>query len=380
MEQPAPSIQHPSPLKYIVALLGGLCIVAMCLPSLSKLIIFYQEVSTVRGFVSRDSIYDYNQYLYSPDLSSILAFNSQTGKGLTWDYATQRITYHINLNPASYPVVAWSPDQRYLLYGRELPDYQTALDLWDLAGQKKIFSITESYDMLLERAVWSPDNTRIVLLDHDGELTFRDAATGKVLAQHQRAGDDNMVAVTVAWSPDSRYIALAKYAFRKTSRKRDNRALEVSVMDTSTWHIVSDAFLPFSTTDRVEGMHLAWSPDGKSIATSFGQQLWLLNPFDSTKARRFNAQSSPYEKAALIGWSPDSTQFAVFGQYGQDGKQKELAVWRIADLQKIKAVEQDALEDGIFDNIVQLYWSPKTQHIIFITKQGSQESFPWFGW
>src|SRR5579884_1975161 len=213
MEQPAFSVRRVSLLKLIVCLLGIICTVALCFPSASRLISYYQAVSMVRTFPFQYPNYSYNKQYYAPDLSRVLAFDSQSKKGIIWDYASQRIIQQIIPNYANgtnYPELAWSPDQRYLLYHSTLPDDRgEELTLWDLVGQKKVFSVIGDYHVsfMFQSAVWSPDNTRIALLENN-ELTIIDATTGRVLASPQSMSDGTS-ADTVAWSPDSTLLALA---------------------------------------------------------------------------------------------------------------------------------------------------------------------------
>lgn len=375
MEQPA-LIQRSSPLKWIVCLLGIICTVALCFPSASRLISYYQAVSMVKAFPFQLPNYSYNKQYYAPDLSRTLAFDTRSKKGIIWDYASQRIIQQITLNYTvytDYPELAWSPDQRYLLYHSTLPNSQgEELTLWDLVGQKKVFSVSGDYHVSFsfQSAVWSPDATRIALLENN-EITIIDATTGRVLAAPQPMANGTS-ADTIAWSPDSKLLALADNTIKETSPQHFIYIAWVNVMNTATRRIVSEPLRP-TTTDEIRDMRLAWSPDGRSIAASFGDQLWLLNPYDGAKARRVNDQYNPLDYAALPAWSSDSTRLAVFGAH--DSLEKELAIWRIADLQKVQVVEQGDLSDA-----TELYWPPKAQHLLLTTTLGDQETLPLSLW
>lgn len=377
MEQPA-LIQRPSPLKWIVCLLGIICTVALCFPSASKLIYYYRAASTVKTFPFQYPSYNYDKMFSSPDLSRLLAFDSQSKKGIIWDYASQRIIQQVALNYTYYPDLAWSPDQRYLLYNRTLPNYKTELDLWDFANQKKVFSVTGDYNLSFQDALWSPDNTRIALHSNNKPPTIINAATGQILAYPQSIIDNAMNPTTITWSPDSKLLVLANYSAKDTGSEHFIYSVWVSIMDVSTRRIVSNQLRPITTTDQTNQsnyMRLSWSPDGKAIVAAFGQQLWLLNPYNGTQARRISSEYTSRISAPLIAWSPDSTRFAIFGDISNEITDYELAIWRITDLQKVQVVEQGELSKAI-----SLYWPPQSQHLLLITDSGNQETLPLSLW
>lgn len=372
MEQPVSSVRRIPYLKVLVCLLGIICVVALCFPSATRLIFYYRAASMVRAFPSRYPDYSYNQKFYAPDLSRVLAFDTQSDNGVIWDYATQQVIQSVNPGFALDARLAWSPDQRYLLYYRALHS-GSSLDLWDLTRQKKVFSVAGN-NSSFQSVAWSPDNTRIALLNNNA-LTLRDAATGRVLLQARPTANGTLSASTVAWSPDSKYLALANHAARNAGPGHYIYQAWVNMLDVSTQRIVGEPLKPITTTDQISDMSLAWSPDGRSLAASLGQQLWLLNPADGSQARRFNTAYTSLNTRLPFAWSPDSTQLAVFGNLADTLTNKELAIWRISDLQKVQVVEQ-----GNLSNAISLYWSPQTQHILLITASGNQETLPLSLW
>lgn len=371
-QQSATIVHRSSRRKFIAGLLGGIS-VALCIPSIDKLIIYWQEAGLVRKFPW--NYYSGRMLFFSPDLTNVATISGQTKEWLIWNYPSQRVIQQFALDPDSTNH-AWSPDQRYLLYyrnpfynGNSPKDTTSSIDLLDLSTRKKVLIIKGDYDTIaFDQAYWSPDSTHIALISN-GKLTLRDATTDQVIAQPFQLKDNQgaLYLATCAWSPDGKRLALVGY--RQSQTDNSIYTTQVHIWDVGTQSIVAKALNPTQITNLAgESKLLSWSPDGTHIVASLGQQLWLLNPNDAKKSAHIGDQYSPVNGPALA-WSPESKFFA-FSSRLESQFESELAIWRVADLQKVQIIDRGSTPQ----DIAQMYWPPSGERLMIISDFGTQES------
>jgi WD40 repeat protein len=349
-------IYHSSRRKFIVGLLGSGLLAALCIPPIKKFVTYQQEMALVRKLPEHLAIG--RELLFSQDLSSVIALNTQTNNLLIWHYAAQRIIQQFDIDPESRGHT-WSPNQRYLLYNSNNAKY--SLDLLELSTHKKVFTSTGDYAAVsFDRAYWSPDSKYIAVGSSEG-LMLIEAATGRVLVPLYQLKSQGIAYVSpYVWSPDSKRLALM--GFRTSKYSNSFSTLEVLIWDRDTQSIVSQAFNPMQVSKLGEGglYRFSWSPDGRRIAAFLGQQLWLLKPNNATKSVLISDQYSINDWSRLA-WSPDSRLLAVFSDLKSPFKE-ELAIWRVADLQKVQVIDPDSFSG----EIAQMYWPPNGQCLMAI--------------
>jgi WD40 repeat protein len=177
--------------------------------------------------------------------------------------------------------VRWAPDGRRLALGDRAGrvtvwDFDPARDLWDdatvaefaaipYAKQPAWFNrntarlaIAPRWRESGHKQVWnvrfSPDGTRVAAGGGDGTLSIWDAATGNVLARTTTPKKTPIHGLD--WSPDGALVA----AGAKDTRIYLYEPQDARLVDTITGH-----------ADLVTAV--AWSPDGRTLASTAGGQL-----------------------------------------------------------------------------------------------------------
>jgi dipeptidyl aminopeptidase/acylaminoacyl peptidase len=137
---------------------------------------------------------------------------------------------------------------------------------------------------------WSPDGMYLAYNDDEDGLSIVEAATGTHAQTLVPEGSD-----AFAWSPDSKSIAFLY----------EDQVYMVTLADKSirnlTGHTISAAF------DMIQGT-LSWSPDSKYITYEFktyvfGMDAWKVNPIYIVKVDS-GARAQLLEKGTLPAWSP----------------------------------------------------------------------------
>jgi WD40 repeat protein len=196
---------------------------------------------------------------------------------------------------------------------------------------------------------WSPDGKMVAaglgFIDPDPKrttiesgLTLYDSATGRTLAT-LTIPDDVM---SLAWSPDSKQLAFRAFLTDPSS----SRSGYVSVWAPSSeqgWEDAnSDSLIKL---DGLEGKSdVSWSPDGKYLAASAGDDLKLID----TATWQISMTLTSYPNSVgHVRWSPDGKLLTVGGS-------PTVEVW---DVQQRKQVKSFPLFDAVND----VAWSPDSK-------------------
>ncbi|HEX7733631.1 MAG TPA: WD40 repeat domain-containing protein [Ktedonobacteraceae bacterium] len=105
--------------------------------------------------------------------------------------------------------LAWSPNSHYLATGQSSGD----IDVWDAATAQNVFTFNGTPADVFSVA-WSPDSQRIASGGGDALVSVWDALSGKHLFVYRGHADvypghfgSNAAVYTIAWSPDGKHIA-----------------------------------------------------------------------------------------------------------------------------------------------------------------------------
>ena len=273
-----------------------------------------------------------------------------------------------------------------------------SVNVWDASSGELLRSFEKSSTSFLTQFRWSPDGTRLAVLDPDGALEVWRVEDGEELFSFQ-AHDPipGSLASRLVWSPDG--SLLATYA---------NDSL-VKLWDTEEWRLVHSLKNETnSTVNSLSPIDIAvFSPDGRHIAvaqpsslrvwdTETGRQLVRWHPFpESTYIPHFGSITdvafSPQGRylasvgldrtakvwdveagtqlldidiflnyVLTVDWSPDGGQFATAGYDGR------AIVWDSATGQEVARFEGH--QRGA---VLSLDYSPDGTHIVTSGRDGS---------
>lgn len=216
---------------------------------------------------------------WSPDGNSIAASVSFGPNGAVqiWNAQTGAVTSTFRMSGSYVPTsVAWSSDGAYLAahaYNSQPPDMnpqstQPPNDdlvlVWSASTHQQVLRHVDSLTGSDAPISWQPQSHNLTFAGttRDGKdyvLTFEiwDAVSGKLVKQYPRIGNDVMV-----WSPDGKEFA---YSGGVGTGKDATNA--VIIVDASSGNQIY-AYKAPPTSVFMNGLPLAWSPDGKYIVST----------------------------------------------------------------------------------------------------------------
>ncbi len=287
-----------------------------------------------------------------------------------WDPETGQL--HAGLQGHAGPVrgVAWSPDGKTLVSGGE----DRTLRFWDLASGKQV-RLVEGLPGPVTGVAWSPDGLRIASGSGPrGEVQVRDAAG---TLQETLAGRPGPVR-GLAWAPDGKSLVgrgedgvlrhwevgrpepvravgppLTLLRVPSPDGLRLTRRAEGGGLHLEPSPVVFPAWQP---RFAYWGRPLAYSPDGKRIATAWGGEEPRVWDADSGKILvRLGEDVGP----EAVVWSPDGTALAT------TGSAKGLRVWD-PQTGALRHTLREGADPG------SLAWSPDGK--VIVTVEGGQKA------
>jgi WD40 repeat protein len=241
----------------------------------------------------------------SPDLSTIAL--ATTGGVVLYDFKTLKYLRTLNERQNAFRV-AWSPDGSKLAVGGALdfgtPFYvggdssnsaKAHLTVWGTSSWNIVFEPDFGEDMVNQRIIdvaWSPDNRSLAFsTDLDG-VSVLDTQTGQRLShQTDFAGS----VVDISWPPDgSRLVSTSDMAY---SVRR--------------WKVSNDQAVRLFDPRVSNPMQVAWSPDGKRVASGHaygGVCIW------TAATNKCDGYIQAHRTAVFsLVWSPDGEKLATGG-------------------------------------------------------------------
>jgi WD40 repeat protein len=201
---------------------------------------------------------------WSPDgqLMATAFFGSYGQSVQVWKTSTGKLVQKYTGHADEVGSLSWSPDGTYVAS----TSYDGSTQVWNALTGQRIYDF-ESNQRCNPDVAWSPDGNTLAYLncDHD-QVRVVNPFTGQLLKTHT-GPHDSWGLSALAWSPDGKYIASAED--------------HIEVWSVATGHTYYTFTKNATPVDR-----LAWSPDGKYIASA-------------------NASLPPYFTVTIQVWSAE---------------------------------------------------------------------------
>ena len=216
---------------------------------------------------------------WSPD-GERFAVGTDGGRLLVWDVDGKELVA-VQAHTAGVAVVSWSADGRRLATGTASNE---PVKVWEAATGAEVRAFAARANVPIRGLAWSPDGRWLAA----AAFPFRvwDTATGA--AVHESGS-----ALSVAWSPDSRRLAVSGDA-------------RTRVLDAGTWQ---------EALSRSSGGRVAFSPDGKRLAVLGETGLLVLDgasgkELATIRRDKMVGVGGPIEFLS-VRWRPDGQQVLV---------------------------------------------------------------------
>lgn len=219
------------------------------------------------------------------DLDIFLEGNLLASAEAIWDLDTLQ-EVHVLERGSPYPgSVAFSPDGTILALGL----FEQQITLWDVNSGEPVFTFEKQEENRTKSMDFSTDGALLAAGVNDGTVRVLDVDSGKIVKVLKYSGETDIH--DLAFSPAGKYLATG------------GRVLAVVLWDVSSGEVVRT----FPLTDNA--IRLAFSPDGKILATSGGYeneiQLWDVERGNLLDALPHNDQLSS------VAFSPDGRLVAA---------------------------------------------------------------------
>ncbi|GCE22856.1 serine/threonine-protein kinase [Dictyobacter kobayashii] len=269
----------------------------------------------------------------------------------------QRLQYGPNnyMIGADY-AMAWSPNHQYIASSMSSNAGILEVHIWDAQNAQDTAICHLPTNFGLDTITWSPNNLQVASDFNDGthtSIVIWDAATGRQVTMYPEAAKQTTV---VAWSPTDQLLATAD----------DN---VVNIWDTTTGTIKQTYQ---GHKDAVNIPTLAWSPDGKYIASGSGYipagtataaknantiHVWRSN--DATPIQIYYGHNAP---PSALAWSPDGKHIVSGNSFAGLNTFTDPQIWEVASG---RTILRHRAGDSITaqSDVTALAWSPNGNFI-----------------
>lgn len=235
---------------------------------------------------------------------------------------TGRYIRAIRGHTACVTTVTWSPDGQWIASG----GCDNKVLVWHARSGAIVTAYTQHTAWICKGLAWSPDGASIASASWDGSVHIWEAMTGKTLVRYR---EHRGVVTALAWSPDGTHVVSGEGypdcaihiwdAFTGQQRL----LYRAHMHDTAGTRPIEGASDPEAEAQQrgpSSVRSLAWSPDGKWIASAGLRDVFRV--WDAQTGEDLIAKA-PSRWAELLAWSPDSSYVAT-------GQHDSIDFWSIA--------------------------------------------------
>ncbi len=295
---------------------------------------------------------------WSADGSSVISVGGKPQEIHVWDSQAGQFAEEVALEGFQHDQscakgMAWSPDRQKVFNLLSNPDTGSAA-IWNIESGA-VIAVTQELLTLPEflRTAWSPDGTKIALIDSDLNLTLWDATTLNVISTREL-------------SPHSIYAPYITTGSRETEFNIDWSFDNTRILVSS---IGGASILNAETGAEIESLQgytgwtnaIAWSPDSQYIATAHGSK----EGYGDDRIRIWDANSNEniitckghIGSVNDIAWNSNGSQLASVAGNGNraDGT---LRIWNVTTCQMLDALWSGTLSVNAVD------WKPDGSQVL----------------
>lgn len=271
-----------------------------------------------------------------------------------WEAITGKLIYTFHA-PELLGAIAWSPDSKRIAVG-SLTDKNSRVQVFDATSGDHLLTYTGHHDSIYSLS-WSHDGKLIASGDSLGNIHLWDAQTGQLNSKYRST--THFYTYSLAWSPDDHTLAAASGALTNA---------EPGVVD--LWRVSDRNPTPTYTYQKHRGgiFTIAWSPDGKYIASAGADQtIQVWDALNGTLAfsYRGHIEQKPTGAVQQIAWSPNGKRIVSVSD--RQLTQGNVQVW-------------DALNGGHLYSFNGLYrvgsasWSSDSRYLVVGSADSSDSS------
>lgn len=197
---------------------------------------------------------------------------------------------------------SWSPDGTLMatsLYGNT---YGNVVEVWNVGTGRVIYTFRGQASDGVESVSWSADGKYVASAGYDGTVQVWNAHTGQVIFNHKASGG----LPYAAWAPTGKTLAFISGA----------NTIQV-------WDVAANKMV--ASHSDITNNDLAWSHDGKQIASGSGRNVVIWDAATGSTISTFSGQGNHVRSLA---WSPNG-QYIVSGSGGEETGNNYAKVWQV---------------------------------------------------
>jgi serine/threonine protein kinase len=211
--------------------------------------------------------------------------------------------------------ISWSPDSTHIASG----DGDKTVQVWDAKTGRNILTY-QGHSKGVQAVAWSPNGKYIASGGRDSDKTVQvwDAATGQNIYTYQEHSKAKQVQA-LAWSPNSEHIVSSCSTSEGDDAVHVWEAVtgkEICMYQGHSYEVQASGLPPYRKYIASDVQTVAWSPNGKYIASGGDYPDNTVQVWDATTGQHFYTYQGHSSGVRDVAWSPDSARIASWGGWG----------------------------------------------------------------